>query len=205
MKKTRLTSQEIKLFRSAVYTHFKKHRRPLPWRTDYRSYHILVSEIMLQQTQVDRVALKFPPFIASFPDFEALARAPFPKVLALWQGLGYNRRALHLKRCAEMVVHRCHGTLPSSPEILSTFPGIGTATAASICAFAFNKPVVFLETNIRTVLIHHFFPDRSRVSDGELWPIAEAALDQKNPRRWYSALMDYGSMLKKQYGNASRR
>jgi A/G-specific adenine glycosylase len=160
---------------------------------------------MLQQTQVDRVALKFDPFIKELPGFAALAGAPLSTVFRLWQGLGYNRRALSLKRAAENVAREHRGMLPDSPDLLETLPGVGTATAASIAAFAFNRPVVFLETNIRTVLIHHFFTNRKSVHDDELLPLADALLDRKNPRKWYSALMDYGTMLKKQHGNASRR
>jgi len=160
---------------------------------------------MLQQTQVDRVALKFNPFIKKLPDFAVLAGAPLSKVLRLWQGLGYNRRALNLKRAAEIVIKEYNGMLPDSPDVLKTLPGVGKATAASIAAFAFNKPVVFLETNIRTVLIHHFFNNKKSVHDEKLLPLAACFLDRKNPRKWYSALMDYGTMLKKQFGNASRR
>jgi A/G-specific adenine glycosylase len=205
MKKPSISTSKIRRFRSTVHAYLKKQGRTLPWRTDYDPYHIFVSEIMLQQTQVDRVAIKFPPFIAEFPDFRSLARAPLVQVLKLWQGLGYNRRALNLIRTAEMVAQKHGGTLPDSPELLARLPGIGPATAASICAFAFNKPVVFLETNIRTVLIHHFFSDRKSVSDEELLPIAGQVLDRKNSRQWYSALMDYGTMLKKTHGNVSRR
>jgi A/G-specific adenine glycosylase len=160
---------------------------------------------MLQQTQVDRVAMKFDRFIQKLPDFAALAAAPLREVLALWQGLGYNRRALNLKRAAEAVMLEHNGSLPSSPDALVTLPGIGKATAASIAAFAFEQPVVFLETNIRTVLIHHFFNGRASVADAELLPLAAALLDRRNPRKWYSALMDYGTSLKKLHGNASRR
>jgi len=102
-------------------------------------------------------------------------------------------------------MERWDGTLPHSPETLRELPGIGGATAASICAFAFNMPVVFLETNIRTVLIHFFFRDSSAVEDRDLHPLAEAALDRKNPSRWYNALMDYGVMLKRAHGNPGRR
>jgi A/G-specific adenine glycosylase len=200
-----IAASEIRRFRTSVYSYFTRHKRILPWRTDYDTYTIFISEVMLQQTQVDRVCIKFPPFIAAFPDFRSLAKAPLSRIYIHWQGLGYNRRALHCKQAAEIVVRDHKGILPDSPEELERLPGIGKATAASICAFAFNRPVVFLETNIRTALIHHFFRHRSAVGDEDLLPIAQAALDQKNPRRWYSALMDYGSMLKKKHGNASRR
>lgn len=198
-------ASSVRRFRRTVYAYFSRHGRRLPWRRDTLPYHIFVSEVMLQQTQVDRVALKFDPFIREFPSFGALARAPLAKVLRLWQGLGYNRRALSLKRAAEIVMREHGGRLPRAPEALATLPGIGTATSASIAAFAFNSPAVFLETNIRSVLIHHFFHGRSGVRDEQLLPLAERLLDRKNPCRWYSALMDYGTMLKKRCGNASRR
>jgi A/G-specific adenine glycosylase len=200
-----LTASSLRRFRKTVYAYYNRHGRRLPWRRDFNPYHIFVSEIMLQQTQVDRVSLKFDPFIKEFPDFAALAGAPLSKVLRLWQGLGYNRRALNLKRAAEIITGDHNGVLPDAPAILETLPGIGKATAASIAAFAFDKPVVFLETNIRTVLIHHFFKDAESVHDEKLLPFAACFLDRKNPRKWYSALMDYGTMLKKQYGNAARR
>jgi A/G-specific adenine glycosylase len=199
-----LTPATIRRLRATVYDHFRNHGRTLPWRADFDSYHIFVSEVMLQQTQVERVAMKFKAFINRFPDFTALASAPLKEVLALWQGLGYNRRALNLKRAAEAVLREHGGALPATPEALSTLPGIGRATAASIVAFAFNLPTIFLETNIRTVLIHHFFNDATSVSDAELLPLAEALIDKRNPRKWYSALMDYGTSLKKLHGNASR-
>jgi A/G-specific adenine glycosylase len=203
--KLSLSTASIRQFRKTVYNHFQRHGRKLPWRRDYDTYHVFVSEIMLQQTQVDRVKPKYDRFIKELPDFSALARAPLAKVLLLWQGLGYNRRALNLKRAAEIIMRDYNGTLPASPELLETLPGIGKATAASISAFAYNKPVVFLETNIRTVLIHHFFKNRKSVHDEKLLPLAEMLLDRNNPRTWYSALMDYGTMLKKHYGNSARR
>jgi A/G-specific adenine glycosylase len=200
-----LHASTVRRFQNTVYSYGKRHGRSLPWRRDYDPYHVFVSEIMLQQTQVDRVALKFDPFIKELPSFAALAGAPLSRVLSLWQGLGYNRRALNLKLAAEIILREYKGALPFSPEILEPLPGIGKATSASIAAFAFNRPVVFLETNIRTVLIHHFFNDAISVHDDKLLPLAAVLLDRKHPRKWYSALMDYGSMLKKQFGNAARR
>ena len=195
----------IRTFRSQVYRYFKRKGRILPWRTDYHPYHILVSEIMLQQTQVDRVIDKFTLFIKTFPTLRSLSDAPLDDVLRSWQGLGYNRRAVSLRNAAIMAVRDFNGIIPDNPDELKTLPGIGPATAASIAAFAYNRPTVFLETNIRTVYIHHFFSEKQSVRDEEILPIAEAALDRRNPRKWYSALMDYGTMLKKNYGNLSRR
>ncbi len=177
----------------------------MPWRSTTDPYAILVSEIMLQQTQVDRVLIKFPAFISVFPDFTSLAAAPLPDVLSVWQGLGYNRRALALRNCAEIVMSQYGGVLPADPGILSGFPGIGHATASSICAFAFNMPVVFIETNIRRVFIHYFFPGDGMVSDSEILPLVEQALHRENPRVWYWALMDLGTVLTKTMSNPNRR
>jgi A/G-specific adenine glycosylase len=160
---------------------------------------------MLQQTQADRVAERFPGFIASFPDFPSLARAPLRRLLAAWSGLGYNRRALALKETAARIVARPGGALPRSPEGLRPLPGIGRATAASIAAFAFNAPVAFVETNIRAAFIHEFFPTRRTVDDRELLPLVAQTLDRRNPREWYNALMDYGAMIKARHGNPARR
>ncbi len=193
------------LFREIVYDHYLKHGRLFPWRETHEPYAILVSEVMLQQTQVERVTEKFRDFIASFPDFHTLATAPLQEVLACWQGLGYNRRAVSLKRCAEAVVERWGGILPSSPEELQTLPGIGTYTARAVAAFAFDAPTVFIETNIRTVFIHLLFPDAENVHDREILPLVSAALDREHPRMWYFALMDYGTALKREHPNPSRR
>jgi A/G-specific adenine glycosylase len=160
---------------------------------------------MLQQTQVERVSRKYPEFIAAFSDFPTLAEAPLSEVLGVWQGMGYNRRAIALQKCARRVVGEFGGTLPQDPDILATFPGIGRATAASICAFAFNMPVIFIETNIRTVFIHYFFGDITPVPDTEILPLVKKTVDRKNPRVWYWALMDLGSHLKKKIPNPNRR
>lgn len=179
--------------------------RKMAWRETIDPYQIFVSEIMLQQTQVERVAIKFPEFIKAFPDFGSLAREPLAEILAVWQGMGYNRRAIALRKCAIRVVDEFAGTLPADPDILATFPGIGQDTAASICAFAFNMPVVFIETNIRRVFIHFFFPGQEEVNDKEILPLIELALFRENPRVWYWALMDLGTALKKTVVNPNRR
>ncbi|MBU4233644.1 MAG: A/G-specific adenine glycosylase [Proteobacteria bacterium] len=160
---------------------------------------------MLQQTRVERVALKYEPFLNAFPDVWSLARAPLRDIMAAWQGLGYNRRALALQRIARQLVADFDGRLPASVETLRTFPGIGEATAGALAAFAFNQPVVFIETNIRRVFIHCFFPGQSGVRDREILPLVDQTLDRKQPRPWYYALMDYGSMLKRAAPNPNRR
>lgn len=186
------------LFQKIIYGYYREHARQFPWRMSRDPYHILVSEIMLQQTQTERVAQKYEQFITEFPDFSTLACAPLQKVLSVWQGLGYNRRAISLKTIARTVMEEFGACLPPDVELLKTLPGIGQATASAICAFAFNKPTVFIETNIRRVFIHFFFPHRDMVKDAEILPLVEMTLDKSNPREWYYALMDYGVMLKKE-------
>lgn len=205
MKDKILSTDEIRAFQQKIYDYFSLHRRYLPWRQTTDPYHIVVSEMMLQQTQVERVADKYQEFIKTFPDWSALARALLKDILSVWQGLGYNRRALALKQCAEEVMFRYGGELPKSPDTLCTLSGIGKATAGEILAFAFNIPTVFIETNIRRVYIHEFFDGEENVRDSRILPLVEATLDREHPREWYWALMDYGSMLKKQVENPNRR
>jgi A/G-specific adenine glycosylase len=200
-----LSPREVEAFRQTMYGHFRRHGRSLPWRARPDPYAVLVSEIMLQQTQVERVAVKYGPFLVRFPDFETLARAPRREVLDAWQGLGYNRRALSLQGIARRVVQEFKGRLPQAVETLRTLPGIGPATAGAVAAFAFGQPAVFLETNIRRVFLHFFFPGRHGVTDRELLPLVAQTLDRTRPRRWYYALMDYGAWLKKAEPNPNRR
>lgn len=205
IRRKSLTVAAVQKFQKMIYQHYQEHGRKFPWRMTQNPYYILVSEIMLQQTQVQRVMGKYEPFITLFPDFSSLARTPLRTVFKEWQGLGYNRRAIALKQIAQRVTEEFHGSLPSSVETLITFPGIGRATASSISAFAFHKPTVFIETNIRRVFIHNFFHDKTHIRDAEILPLVEKTLDASNPREWYYALMDYGVMLKQKYENPNRR
>ncbi len=191
-------------FRRRVLAYARR-PRPFPWRETTDPYAITVSEIMLQQTQVQRVAEKYPAFLQEFPDVQTLARAPLAAVLRAWSGLGYNRRALALHRLAQVVVAEHGGRMPRTVAELDALPGIGAATAAAICAYAYNQPVTYLETNIRAVFIHEFFPRRRAVSDAKLLPLVAQALDRRHPRRWYNALMDYGTRLKRDHANPARR
>ncbi len=192
-------------FRQQVRIFYERHGRDLEWRKDITPYRIVVSEVMLQQTQVGRVSSAFPRFIEHFPDFESLAGATLEEVLIEWQGLGYNRRAMSLKRAAERVVSEFSGNLPRDERILATLPGIGKATAASITVFAYNIPVGFIETNIRRVFLHCFFLGRDGVPDREVFPLVLGTMDDEDPRTWFWALMDYGSYLGRKSGNANRR
>jgi A/G-specific adenine glycosylase len=170
--------------------------RDMPWRQDTRPYYVLVSEIMLQQTQVDRVTAKFQQFIVAFPTVQALAEASLADVLTQWSGLGYNRRAKFLHETAKKLVAEYSGKFPQTLAELTSLPGVGVNTAGAILAYSFNQPVVFIETNIRTVYFHHFFSDQQMVDDKQLRELVEQTLDHEHPREWYWALMDYGAELK---------
>ncbi len=193
-------------FKKTVLEYYKKYGRgTLPWRQTRNPYHILVSEIMLQQTQVSRVLTMYPTFIKQFPTVETLAQAPVKDVLIAWQGLGYNRRALNLKRTAEIITRDYKGVFPKTQQELESLPGIGQSTRGAILAFAYGVATPFIETNIRAVYIHHFFPKTQHVTDKQLFPLILQTLDTDNPRDWYYALMDYGVHLKRTLPNPSRK
>jgi A/G-specific adenine glycosylase len=191
------------VFRERVREFSRLHRRDLPWRRTTDPYRILVSEVMLQQTPVGRVLRMYGPFIDRFPGIGALAAAPLSEVLAAWKGLGYNRRAVLLSAAAKAIA--AAGRFPESEEELRRLPGIGRATAASIVVFAFNRPVVFIETNIRRVFIHCYCEGRAGIHDREILPHVARTLDREAPREWYYALMDLGTYLGRTYGNPNRR
>lgn len=192
-------------FQATVWDYYRRHKRRFPWRETRDPYRILVSEIMLQQTQAPRVVEKYESFLKRFPTVEKLAQASVSSVLKEWQGLGYNRRGLALKKSAEEIVRNFKGKVPRDYEKLLSLPGVGPATAGDILAFAWNEPVTVIETNIRSVFIHEFFSGETSVHDRDLLPLISKALDKKKPREWYYALMDYGAMLKKSFPNPSRR
>ncbi len=200
-----LTTNQIKLFRRKVLAHYRTQARALPWRKTENPYFVLVSEIMLQQTQADRVVPKYKQFIGEFPTVRSLAAAPFSKVLRIWQGLGYNRRAKYLRGAAAVLATEYSGQLPKTESELTRLPGVGPYTAAAVCAFAYNQPSIFIETNIRQVFLFHFFGNKRNITDREILPLTAQTLDTKNPRVWYWALMDYGSYLKKTTGNINSR
>jgi A/G-specific adenine glycosylase len=215
-----LSSAQTSGFQETVWQYYREAgRHDLPWRQpeadgSFSAYKIFVSELMLQQTQVNRVVPKYEQFLGSFPTVEALAHASLAAVLTAWSGLGYNRRAKFLHQAAKTVSDTLGGVFPDNLEGLVNLPGIGKNTAGAILAYAFNQPVVFVETNIRTVYFHHFFDSRAPyqmvqgrgvvtdgavyrlVHDGEVAELAEETLDRSNPREWYWALMDYGAYLK---------
>lgn len=207
-------------FRVLVWRYYRVYgRHDLPWRKTHDPYKILVSEVMLQQTQVERVLPFYIDFLKKFPTARALAKAPLSDVLKSWQGLGYNRRAKLLQQAAKDIGNRFGGRFPESVTEMESLPGVGPYTARAVAAFGFNQDVVVIETNIRTAVIHHFFPEKKKVSDAEIEKILLQALPKgksrpvrdrnlkssgssktsvsNGAREWYGALMDYGSHLKR--------
>ncbi|MDO4183133.1 MAG: adenine glycosylase [Coriobacteriia bacterium] len=192
-------------FADTVWRQGAAHYRDLPWRNVDDPYAVLVSEVMLQQTQVKRVLQYWPRWMRSFPTVDALAAASVEDVLSAWQGLGYNRRGLALKRLADECAAGRGGCLPETADELQKLPGVGPATAGGVVAFAYNRPAVYIETNVRSVFLHCMFPQEEGVTDKQLVPLVKDVCPQDNPRAWYYALLDFGAWLKSQGVNPSRR
>lgn len=196
-----MTPKQIQKFKEEILTYYKNNKRKMPWRDIANPYKIFVSEMMLQQTQVERVKIKYAEFIKKFPTLKSVAQAEKSEILKVWQGLGYNRRALFIKRACEEITLKHKGIFPKDFKILQTLPGIGPSTAGAICAFAYNQPVFFIETNVRAVLLHFFFKDKEKVSDKEVLEVLQKVTPSTiNSRDWYYALYDYGTFLKKSLG-----
>lgn len=160
---------------------------------------------MLQQTQTERVRGKYREFLGQFPTLAHLARASRSSVVRAWSGLGYNRRALHLHRAAQMVMSNLGGVIPRTSNELKLLPGLGSYSSCAIACFAWEEPATFIETNIRAVFIHEFFRDSNQVSDKDIMPLLGETLDTRDVRTWYYALMDYGTFLKKRYPGLGRK
>lgn len=209
----RLDSAATRGFRQTVWDYYHDHgRHDLPWRQpeadgSFDLYKILVSEVMLQQTQVGRVTVKYREFLRKFPNFEVLAQAELGDVLRAWSGLGYNRRAKYLWQAAGIVLRDTKSFHAGDSDLLHELvklPGVGMNTAGAVAAYTYNVQVIFVETNIRTVFIHHFFHDDLNISDSAIRDLVEQTLDREHPREWYWALMDYGAFLKQTVGNLNR-
>ncbi len=206
-----IDESSIAKFQTTVWAYYHDNgRHDLPWRkaeTDgsFDPYKIMVSEIMLQQTQVNRVIPKYQDFIERFPSVNQLAAAAQGEILRSWSGLGYNRRAKFLHLAAQEIVNRYDCIMPAHINELVQLPGIGTNTAGAILAYAFNQPVVFIETNIRSVFIHHFFAQEASVPDRAIIELVQQTLDIQQSRAWYWALMDYGVYLKQLVPNPNKR
>jgi len=200
------TDKKVKKFQTKIWDFYSNNKRSFPWRNTKDPYKILVSEIMLQQTQTSRVTEKYNSFTQELPTTTSLAHASQVKVLHLWHGLGYNRRALFLKKASEIIcLHKRERDFFSDPDFLINLPGVGPNTAGAIYVFSTNKPYVFIETNIRRVFIHEFFPDKENVSDNKLLPMIFRTLPKSNFRNWYYALMDYGAYLGKTIPNPNKK
>ncbi len=204
-----ISKVKVEQFRQVVWDFYLSNKRAMPWREPektgkYDPYKIMVSEVMLQQTQVSRVIPKYQQFIERFPTISSLAVSPLAEVLKVWSGLGYNRRAKFLWQAVQEI-HNNEDNFPSSMQELTALPGIGINTAGAILTYAFDQSYPFIETNVRTVYIHHFFKDRENVSDRELREVVDQTIDMKRPRQWYWALMDYGTYLKQSEGNVAAR
>jgi A/G-specific adenine glycosylase len=188
-----------KRFQDTVWKWWESHGRNLPWRQTTNPYRILVSEIMLQQTQVTRVIEKYKEFLKKFPNVKQLAEADLKDVLIVWQGLGYNRRGRFLWLVSKDIQERFSGRFPKNYEDLVSLPGVGDYTAKAVLTFSQNQRHVFVETNIRTVFFHRFFKDKKDIHDKDVLELVEKTLPKDGQyREWYSALMDYGAYLKSQ-------
>jgi A/G-specific adenine glycosylase len=184
-------------FQRIILGFYEDNRRPFAWRSTRDPYKILVSEVMLQQTQTSRVEERYPSFLKTFPTIKALAGASQAEVLKAWEGLGYYRRARNLHRAAIAVCESHGGKLPASFGDLVALPGLGHYTAAAVSVFAFNTPTPMIETNIRSVYIYAFCQARQGVSDRELMKLIEHTMDHERCREWFYALMDFGVALKR--------
>ena len=187
----------ISKFQKLILTWHKKNKRDMPWRNTKDPYKILVSEVMLQQTQVARVLPKYKEFLKEFPTLTSLAQASDKKLLHVWAGLGYWKRALSLKKTAQIILKEYHGKFPKKPELLKKLPGIGPYTAGAVACFAFLNKDAFLDTNIRRVYLYFFFSEKNNISDRNILTIAKKSVWKKNSREWHYALLDYGAVILK--------
>lgn len=193
-------------FQKTVWDFYHQNKREeLPWRKNISAYRVWISEIMLQQTQVDRVILFFNNWMKQFPNIKKLADTPQSGLLRAWKGLGYNSRALRIKKTAEIIIKDYKGIFPKKYSEILKLSGIGPYTAGAICAFVSNEPVSIIETNIRRVYLHHFYSTEKNTHDQELMVLITETMDIENPREWYWALMDYGSYLGKTIPNPNKK
>jgi len=189
-----ISDQQIRLFQEKVLSFYTQHGRDLPWRKTTDPYKILLSEMMLQQTQVSRVMEYYMQWIERWPTVESLAEAPWKDVLKAWMGLGYNRRAVHVHQAAQTIANTFAGDILQAMEHYEKVPGIGLYTSRAVRIFASNADIVTVDTNIRRIFIHEFsLPEN--ISSKELWSLAEQCLPKDQSRTWHNALMDYGALL----------
>jgi len=213
-----IPKQKIPSFQKHILDWYHKNQRDLPWRKTRDPYNILISEVMSQQTQLSRVVPKYEVWMKKFPTVQDLAQSSVAEVLEYWSGLGYNRRALNLKKAAEKIVREFNGVFPQTEKELTSLPGIGKYTARAVLCFAFDEQVTVVDTNVRKVILTQFFNNSgeggnskilqisdaeitplSRITDSEINEIAEQLLPKGKAYEWNQALMDYAaSVLKKE-------
>ena len=190
----KIKTKQIKEFQLAIFSWWKLHKRDLPWRHTRDPYKILVSEVMLQQTQVSRVLPKYIEFIKQFPAVNELAQSSGAEVLRIWKGMGYNRRALYLQKAAQEIVHSYKGIFPKRESLLTKLPGVGTYTARAILVFAYKQDVAMVDTNIRQIITHFFFEDISQ-KPSVIQEVADKLVPPGKSWEWHQALMDYGALV----------
>jgi A/G-specific adenine glycosylase len=185
-------------FRRRLLRWFRRHGRDLPWRHTRDPYHVIVSEFMLQQTQVSRVQEYYPRFIQRYPTVDTLARAPAAMVRESWEGLGYYRRAVNLHRLAQDVVRDHAGVIPADPAVLLRLPGVGRYTAGAVASFAYERATPAVDTNVARVLRRAFYPRRKVKIDGRLlWETAVAIVPRRGKAAWAfnQAIMELGALV----------
>lgn len=187
-----MNEQKRQNFQKTIWRWRQRNTIALPWRKTKNPYHVFVSEVMLQQTQISRVLIKYPQFLNIFPSTETLAKAPLRRVLSVWRGMGYNRRGLYLQQSAQHIMEKHGGKIPRDISALDALPGIGPYSARAVACFAYGACEPFIETNIRRVIIHEFFPKKEQVRDGEILQVLQKIQPSQHKREWYWALMDYG-------------
>jgi A/G-specific adenine glycosylase len=188
-----MDSVTVEAFRKIIFDFYRQKGRTFPWRLTTDRYTVMVSEIMLQQTQADRVVPRFTLWMERFPDVKALAGASLREVLQLWSGLGYNSRGQRLHQAATLIVEEHGGQVPSEPDTLIRLPGIGAYTSRSIPVFADNRDIATIDTNIRRVLIHQLNLPES-ITPANLLEVAGQVLPEGRSRDWHNALMDFGAL-----------
>ena len=201
-------SPSIRAFQSLIWNYYRRHARPMPWRESSDPYHIYLSEVMLQQTQVARVLPRYLQYIKRYPTITEVAQAPLSQLLQMWQGLGYNRRAINMGRACRLMATHHSGRIPQRRKELLALPGVGVATAGAILVYAFGQRAPFIETNIRRLFIHFFFAERpltDSIADSEIMPLIEKSLPRRKLRHWFYALTDYGAKLARKSPNPNRR
>ena len=189
-----LSTDTIEAFQNKILNWYQQNKRDLPWRNTTNPYFIHVSEIMLQQTQVERVKKYYETFLNKYPNLETLAEAQTPELLATWQGLGFNNRVLRLREATKQILQNYKGRYPQQLKQLTSLPGVGEYTASAILAFAFNIEAPVVDTNIRRVLIYELNLDEN-ISIKKLQEIALQITPKGKARQWNNALMDYSSLI----------